>query len=322
VIVEANLSDGVRARAFRDGMIAFALGPDGPGYETEFMAWELSLVRLMNAHLACLQSTVPEPGLIWSSVVTIWSSLQVKFPAGSVTGASTGSAGPAALELYNARTVLSGPHDWRLMRGPLIAIPADAMEASFALLGDLLLRPCETGQTDLVTRPALFRAELLQRAKASLFNLDTTGALTNAWTASEGMLGDLMARYLDETENRPAGQDADGNDLKFMTLRRRNFFASGLWTIRHTMEFLSLVDRLSFPLYRDAHECSRARNDWMHYEKVPSNDVASMAIRVAGELFESLEGVPLRMHGKPTSPGSALITPPLEMGGEHRGVSG
>jgi hypothetical protein len=304
VIVEADLVHGIRARAFRDGMIAFALGPEGAAYETDFEAWEQSLVRLMNAHLACLQSTVPEPGLLWCSVVTVWSSMQVKFPAGTVTGASTGSAGLVALELYNARTVLSAPYDWRLFRGPLRAIPADAVEESFGMLSRLLDLPHKIGEADLLERPALFRAELLQRAKSALLDMDTTGALTNAWTASEGMLGDMLNRYLDETKDRPAGHDAHGNKLAFMTSKRRGFFGSGLWTIRHTMEFLSLVDRLPFDLYREAHECSQARNNWMHYEKVPSPKVADMAIRVAGKLFELLEGVPLRMHGRPIKPGS------------------
>ena len=207
-------------------MIAFALGPEGPAYDTDFIAWEQSLVRLMNAHLACLQSTVPEPGLLWCAVVTVWSSMQVTFPAGTVTGASTGSAGPVALELYNARTVLSAPYDWRLLRGPVRAIPADAVEESFGMLSRLLDSPSQDRRgLTYSADPRYSAAELLQRAKSALLDMDTTGALTNAWTASEGMLGDMLNRYLDETEDRPAGQDAYGNKLAFMTSKRRGFFA-------------------------------------------------------------------------------------------------
>lgn len=299
LVVEADLPSGIRAHAFRDGMIVFALGPSGPTYEGDFMAWEYTLVRLMNAHLACLHSVLTEPGLIFSAVVTVWSSFQVDFQTGGFRGGSAGSSGGVAFELYRAREALSGTADWRLLRGPLIAIPTDGMRASFDLLRDLLDRPHKPDEAALLDRRPLFRAELLLRAKAALLDVDYTGALTNAWTASEGMLGDLMSRYLDDSDGRPAGHDASGNALKFMKPERRRFFESGEWTIRHTMEFLSLVDCLPFGLYREARECSKARNDWMHYETVPSNEVANMAIGLGGKLFELLEGIPLRVHGQP-----------------------
>jgi hypothetical protein len=65
------------------------------------------------------------------------------------------------------------------------------------------------------------------------------------------------------------------------------------------MEFLSLIDRLPFDLYCAARECSTARNNWLHKAEPPSSEMAQTAIKAAGELFELLEGVPLRPWSAP-----------------------
>ncbi len=291
LVMEASLPSGVRSRVFRDGEIVFALGPDGPTYEGAFNEWMQTLVRLMNAHLWCLRASIPPPGLLsGSSVVTIWATLQVDFDTGRFFAASTGQHGPMALELNDARRALTGQVDWRLNRGSRI-VPTESVQRSFDLLSELLNLPHRPETSDLLKRPALFRAELLQRAAVAAFDQDFTGALTNAWTACEGMLGDLMRRCLDETITRDAGTDDNGNRLGFMKSDRRKFFEGGEWTIRHTMEFLSLVDRLPYQTYREARQCSKARNNWLHYETVPSEEIATNALKLAGDLFALVEGV-------------------------------
>lgn len=64
-------------------------------------------------------------------------------------------------------------------------------------------------------------------------------------------------------------------------------------TIRHTIEFLSFLDLLPFALYRVAIRCEKARNNWLHKGVVPSDEVATQAIRACGQLFERVEGVSL-----------------------------
>ncbi len=100
-----------------------------------------------------------------------------------------------------------------------------------------------------------------------------------------------MRRCLDETITRDAGTDDNGNRLGFMKSERRKFFEGGEWTIRHTMEFLSLVDRLPYQTYREARQCSKARKNWLHYETVPSEEIATNALKLAGDLFALVEGV-------------------------------
>jgi hypothetical protein len=42
---------------------------------------------------------------------------------------------------------------------------------------------------------------------------------------------------------------------------------------------------------------NRLDNDWLHLEKQPTAEDAESAIRLAGRLFELLEGVPLNVMG-------------------------
>ena len=282
--MEATLPHGIRARAFRDGMIAFVLGSAAPAYDDDFSAWLEAGVRLMNAHLACLSAAIGNPADSRCAVVTPWTAMQVKFETGSFTGMTDASTGGTMFALYDARRV--GPvmeWDWRYDRARHLVITSEQMERSFELLHDLL------GRT---TRDeVLLRADLLLRAKAAHLDLDPSGALTNAWTAIEGMLGDLFGRYLDEHKDRPTG-DAQ---TVFINSDRRKFLEGADITSRHLAEFLSLVDRLPFNLYRVVLQSAKARNAWLHSETAPSFEQARDAIDAAGELFELLEGVPLAL---------------------------
>jgi len=140
----------------------------------------------------------------------------------------------------------------------------------------------------------LLRAELLHRAKAAIMDQDRGGALTNAWMAIEGLLGDEFKRYLDDNEDRTGAIDPSGNAVKFIDRKRRDFLEGAEMTARLTAEFLSLADRLPFHLYRATVRCGKARNDWLHAQKGVSHEDAHAALLAAGELFELVEGVPLR----------------------------
>lgn len=118
-VVDRDLPRGIRARVFRDGMIAFALGDSDPTYRGDFLAWQQTLVRLMNAHLACLHASCPPPGVMLSSVVTIWSTLQVELETGAFRAASTGNSGGFATDLYDLRRAAPiNPFDQRSSVAP------------------------------------------------------------------------------------------------------------------------------------------------------------------------------------------------------------
>lgn len=266
-------------------MFAFRLGPDQPAYDDDFQGWLNACVRLMNAHLACLHAAMGFPPILPSAVVTTWTSMQVDFESGSFAAMTDARTGGTVLALYDARrTFQVGVWDWRFERGgSLIAIPREELRRSFGLLEDLLARPSKDG--------VLLRAEMLLRAKVALIDEDPSGALTNAWTAIEGILGDLFCRYLNSEEGRPI----PGGSGKFINRRRRDFLEGSQMTVRHVTEVLSLLDILSFPLYGAVLKCAKARNNWLHTETVPPVEIANLAIAACGELFEQAEGVPLHL---------------------------
>ncbi|MDX6721118.1 MAG: hypothetical protein QOJ63_3372 [Solirubrobacteraceae bacterium] len=236
--------------------------------------------------------------------------MQVEFESGEFTAMADASSGGTVLALYGARTARVGPNpkavqaqydddeqrrgspgeawDWRFQRGgSLIAVGLDRVEQSMALLGELLDRPS--------TEVVLLRAEMLLRARVALMDGDSSGSLTNAWTAMEGLLGDLLCRVLDNSQDRDVMDDS-GAPAQFINSKRRKFFKSSAMTIRHVAELLSLLDVLPFHLYQATITCARARNDWLHTEKPPPAEIASLGIRTCGELFELLEEVPLQLQ--------------------------
>jgi hypothetical protein len=172
MIVATELPGGIRSRAFRDGMIAFALGPNQPSYENDFLVWIQTSVRIMNAHLACLNAALGWPPVFRSAVVTSWTTMQVDFDSGKFSAMTDVSSGGTILALHQARKAsYAGAWDWRFERGgSLVAVGVDRLERSMGVLGELLDRPSR--------ELALLRAEMLLRARVALMDDDSTGALT------------------------------------------------------------------------------------------------------------------------------------------------
>jgi hypothetical protein len=276
-------------------MVVFALGDRAPSpYEQEvpsdrLIGWQESAARLANAHLACLVAAIGGPMLSPSSVATFWSMMHVDFDTGNFLAASDPTSGGTRIALYQARMGV-GLDDWRFYRSaPLVT--TEQLVRSFELLDAVLQRPA----TDM----ALLRAELLFRAVSALMHQDTAGGLTSAWGAMEGLLGDLLTRYLDENENRDVGQRGGGQPPKFINSDRRKFLGGSEMTARHTVEVLSLLDVLPFELYRASTQCARARNAWLHKQTEPSREIVWTAVVALGELFELVERVPLRIRPDP-----------------------
>jgi hypothetical protein len=271
-------------------MVVFYMGDATPTFDDtidadSFLTWHRQAVRLANAHLACLAAVIGSPVVGPSAVVTLWSVMQVDFELGRFEAASHPTMGGALMALYDARR--TGPFDWRFYRGRSLVLATERVESSFDLLRALLDRPSR----DMT----LLRAEMLFRATSGLAHGDWSGALTTAWAAMEGLLGDLLSHYLDENEDRPAGEDASGNKLKFINDNRRGFLDGREMTARHTVELLSLLDLLPFKIYRTLTRCASARNAWLHKQTEPSPKVAHSAVEALGELFEIVEGIPLHV---------------------------
>lgn len=282
VVLTAELPDGACLRVFRDGMLVFDFGSWAAPVDLEdFDAaeqYQTRCVRLMNAHLACLCDRAE--GFLTPTVLTLARVMRVEFADGRLLVAG-GRESTATAELYFAREARLEWNDWRLRRG-LGALSENAVRGSVALLRELLNRPNQD--------KALLRAELLHRSAAAYHDHDYSAALVHAWTAAEGLLGDLFAAFLDEEENRP-----NDGPAKFINDRRRKFLEGSEVTARLTAEILSLLDRLPFGLYRDARESAKARNNWLHSSIEATHEVADQAIHTAEGLFALVEGIDLRM---------------------------
>jgi hypothetical protein len=137
---------------------------------------------------------------------------------------------------------------------------------------------------------------MLARALDALNRRDWTGALMNAWIACEGLLANHFRAYLDSQTDREGAEDMYGNQHEFMEKKkRRDWLMDTDVTVRHTMEFLSLLDQLPFRLYLACRACAKARNGWAHNEEVPSPEVAALAVHLLGELFALVEDVSLQV---------------------------
>jgi hypothetical protein len=293
VVTSAELPNGVAVRAFRDGMIAFRpkdeIVPPPLGESTTaddpFIEWVEQVARLANAHLACLAAVrcrqpVDTPG----ETASLWSVMQVDFESGEFRAANERLTGGTRVALWAARN--EPVTDWRAYR-QAAPITREQIEKSFALLGDLLALP----SGDL----ALLRAEMLARAVDALHRRDWTGGLMNAWTACEGLLGKQFQDYLRSQAGRETAVDIYGNEHQFIENARQDWLTGSDVTVRHTVEFLSLLDQLPYPLYLACTACAKARNRWAHGEAVPSPEIAAQAVHLLGELFELVEGMPLQV---------------------------
>jgi hypothetical protein len=292
VIVEVALPDDLRACAFRDGMLAydFAAWGEYNSETTDAMDFHTPRVRVINAHLACLKATTSGDPVIapatTENVMAVSYDDTGPLEKGTFRGGSMMIGGGAVQTLYFAR--LQGPHDvpdWRFFRvHPTIG--TEEVERSYDLLRQLL----ECPQRDV----ALLRAELLTRSQGALSVSDTSGALVYAWTAIEGLLGDLLKRYLDENKARKVDLDPSGNQPEFLNAARRKWLEGAEVTARHKAEILSLVDRLPFDLYGTVEACRKARNKWLHDERHASYDDAAGAILAVQQLFKLSDGVDLQ----------------------------
>jgi hypothetical protein len=291
VIVEVDLPDGLRACAFRDGMLAYDFKAWGEYDETmDAMDFHRRHVQVINAHLACLKATTSGDPVIapatTENVIGVSYDDAGPWEKGTFRGGSMMTDGGASQTLYFAR--LGAPHDvsdWRFFRiHPVIG--TEEVERSYDLLRQLLRCP----QRDV----ALLRAELLTRSQGALSVSDTSGALVYAWTAIEGLLGDLLKRYLDDNEARKVDPDPSGNQPEFLNAARRKWLEGTEVTARHKAEILSLGDRLPFDLYCTAEACRKARNKWLHDERHASYDDAAAAILAVQQLFKLSDGVDLQ----------------------------
>lgn len=289
----AELPNGLRARAHRDGMFVFDFAtwaPLPPGDVPDFGAVAevvLRRVTLMNAHLACLYTAVIS-GPRYSTDPTALTPDQI-LPMNDFDNQGGGVGLPDAriAHIHMARYRSSYPSqmplqmDYRLSR--TFTLGADQVDESFRLLQDLL--------THSASAEVLPLAELLLRSAVALSRHDYSISLVLAWAVTEALLGELWERYLDDTKSRPG----DG-EHPFMPRKRMERLSDGPdMTASLTIEMLSLLEQIAFPLYLRLNDVRGARNKWIHDLRPVVAASAITAMGVAEEMLELVHAVSLAL---------------------------
>jgi hypothetical protein len=296
VVVEADLPQGVRIRAHRDGMFVFDFSTWAP-YTTdpaqplgdffELANLVLRRVALMNAHVACLHTAILRIQNIAHGVTALSpSGILPMSPYDAPEGVSLPD--PRIGHIHSARyAVTYSSHlpmvmDWRIGHRMLVETPT--VEESFRLLGGLLSH----GSTEQV----IALADLIVRSAAAYGDHDYNQALMTAWAITESLLQELWERYIEDNRQR----EIDGLVVPFINAdRKKRLTEDRDITASLTAEMLSLHDRLPLELYRDLSTVRVARNKWIHDLDPVSADTAGRALAVAEEMLRLVEQIDLSM---------------------------
>ena len=297
VIVEVTLPDGLRSRAYRDGMLAydFSAEHNPEALFADNIATYARRLQIINAHLACLKASLTHhvqiaPATSENAVGFSWEQDDGYALTGGVAGTG-GETGIMMISLARARVEQPlGPLDWRFIRMGAV-VSEDQVARSYGLLRRLL----EIGGDH--RGDVLLQAELLLRADGALSVQDNAGALVYAWTAAEALLQDMFSRWAeDRASEQDAGHDEQGNERVFLDARRRKELEGRDMTAWHMAEIGSLAGWLPYELYRTLRDCTSARNRWLHKRDLDALRHAPKAILAAQELFRLAEGIDLRPH--------------------------
>lgn len=289
VVAETALPGGLKSRVHRDGMVAYHFGGDWK-QDGEDIASHARRIQVINAHLACIKASLKSganvaPATGETVVGVLYEQNDEPAKMGGVT-AAVGQEGMLMMALAQARVEgRQGAFDWRFhWAGPAIGV--DEIDRSYSLLRQIL-EGAHRGDT-------LLYAELLLRAQASMWVDDAAGALVYAWTAAEGMMRTLFARWVDDRGRQDIGPDMQGNQRKFLESDRRKALIEGSsMTAWHMAEIGSLVGWLPFDLYRKIRTCAKARNDWLHKQDLGALKHAPAAISATQELLALTAGIDL-----------------------------
>lgn len=287
VVFESSLPGGLRMKACRDGMVAWdftawggnpslrpLIGEGGKIDPEPVINTQVRCLRLMNAHLACLHRSVPN-SLESPQALSPNHFLKIRFSDCDWLVGNVDDPGGYLLALTRKRPDVIGVK----LREHRPVLSTESLEAADSLLRQLLR--LESSEM------ALLRVESIYRSVVAYCSFDHAAALVNAFVAIEGLLGDLLARHLNEH---------DQNGAPRVDNERRKYLEGSAVNSRITAEILSLAGVLPQDLYRGIRACAKARNRWMH-DAAPDTTGSldgERAIRVASGMFFLVEGVDIR----------------------------
>lgn len=284
-IARAELTSGITAWCFRNGLFAFDLTewPLGaPGWADAETVRERDRWRthLVNTHLACLYTASKRRGpTLHPMLVNPDDLIHLHSP-------DTFSAGGmvATTQVLRANwTTNSGPppkDDWRLLRGTTVDL--DAITQSYDQLDEIL----STGNADqlLPVVDVALRGSVAHYAKA------WDAALIQSWAAIERLLTGIWETYIAENRERVR----DGERKVFINADRKDQLLKGRdYTISVVSEILSLLDVLPDEIYRRLKPIRQARNGWMHQLEPVSASASAQSLSILFDLLRHLHRIDL-----------------------------
>ena len=281
-----TLTRGVKVMALKEGMFMFDFSEWQPGrappenLSADFDAVApivLKRTSLMNAHLACLHTSISRPDIddsrfvLYKMVVSpsdlIWCDSLSQFTYCNADD-------PRVTWLMETRWIWHGhgyynTMDPRLMRRRVV--DSEKVAESFSLLDEILSNPDQN---------AMFLVELCLRSCKACEDHNYALSLVTAWALVENLLQRLWSRYIDDQRDR---QVEDGE--VFLNSARREKLTYGRdFTASVISEFLSLADIIPFELFQVLSKVRKARNDWMHelrpVTRLDANEAVGLAQRM------------------------------------------
>jgi hypothetical protein len=288
VVADADLPQGLRVRAYRDGMFLFdfsewapmpSVDPSGsPAPFEELSKMVLRRVGLLNAHLLCFHDAVAEHQELGLGLNALSPSLILPTSFEAPEGVSLPDQRIAHIHSARYESTYAPGLLYRADSRVSMRIPvgSPAVDGSFSRLSEILSSPDSERIITLL--------DLLARSGSAYSAHDFNVCLVIAWTVSESLLQELWDHYL--RENR---EDVDGTVV--INGDRRSFLAGAEVTARITSEFLSLLGELPFDLYQDLNSARQARNKWVHELRPVSYTVAAEAMTTAERMLKLVHDI-------------------------------
>lgn len=287
------LTSGIKVKALKEGMFKFDFSEWEPGrappenismdFDTT-AAIVLKRTSLMNAHLACLHTSISRPDIddrrfvldkmvVSPSDLILFGSLD-KYEIECVASdprvgwlMTTRYASTYRQDYYNTM-------DTRLMGRQVV--DSETIAESFSLLGEILSNPDQN---------AIFLVELCLRSCKACEDHNYALSLVTAWSVVENLLQRSWSRYIDDQRDR-RGEDGE----VFVNSARRDKLTDGRdFTASVISEFLSLADVIPFDLYQILSKVRKARNDWMHELRPVTRLDANAAVVLAQRMLNFVD---------------------------------
>jgi|GEM_PF-5748189 len=284
-VLTAELPHGITAFVQREGIFAFEFSEKGWGFidPSEFLEdvtnpihieAVLKKTRLLNVHLACLYAALTKLNrmALPKMLLTPQELLSSRSIEDGLT-MSPMSSTAAQTHYINSGSFANSELAWIHVKRHQI-IPIEVVRLSFDIFSEILTNENEY-LIDMV--------ELILRGVKYYEDHDYNSSLIMYWAVIEKIINTIWNNFLESQRNRPTG-----TNQKFINRARKEKLTGIDYTISNIIEYLSLLNLVSFSLYRDLNIVRTARNKWIHDLKAVDQETCTTAYFTVTKLFKAM----------------------------------